>query len=175
MQGPAAKNADSHVAVLCAVALLCLLLAGCVSEPEPPPATAPATIAAAVPPEPESTAPEPETPAPVGHKATRKAHEMRRSSHRGTRRMARSAPPPPSFHCHIVREADLEGAAGQPPRLDPPPVDLYAKVDPQARTLSVERARDPAFAQTKQHCGDGKASAVAPKKHRKQARRRAKR
>jgi hypothetical protein len=70
-----------------------------------------------------------------------------------------------------VREADLEAAAGQPPEAEPAKVDLYARVDPQAHTLSVERAGDPAFAQAAQHCGEGKPSPAAPKKKYRKRRR----
>ena len=172
LQHAAAVKADRRLAAFGVTALLCLLLAGCAADSETPP-TVPATVAtSAAPPEPELAAPEPETPTSPIPKPVRKTHKAHRSVHGGVHAVAKAAWPPPSFHCHIVRESDLEGAAGRPSETDPPKVDLYARVDPQAHTLAVERASDPAFTQTAQHCGDGKPSLAALKtQYRKRGRR----
>jgi hypothetical protein len=169
LQRAAAMKAGRPVAVYGTAALLCLLLTGCAADTAPTQATAPVTVAAAPPPaEPELSAPEPEAAPPAVSRPARKTHKPHKAAHRGAHAAAKAAPPPQSFRCHIVREADLEGAAGQPPDTEPAKVDLYARVDPQAHTLSVERATDPAFAQAAQHCGDGKPSpATSKKKYRK--------
>ena len=166
MQRAAAMKAGRPVAVYGMAGLFCLLLTGCAADSEmPAQTTARVTLAAAPPPaEAELTAPEPETAPPTVSKPVRKTHKLHKAAHRSAHAVASAAPPPQSFRCHIVREADLEGAAAQPPDTEPAKVDLYARVDPPARTLSVERASDPAFAQSAQSCGDGKPSPAAPKK-----------
>ncbi len=148
-----------------AATLLCLLLTGCAGTEAPPTATAPVSVAVEpTPAQSELSAPEPVEPRPAAPKPAHQAHKPRKAVHGSRHMVTKAAPPPQSFHCHIVRQADLEGAAGQPPETEPAKVDLYARVAPQARTLSVERAGDPAFAQASQHCGDGKPSPAAPKK-----------
>ncbi len=170
MQFAAAVKAGHPVAVCGAVAVLCLLLTGCAGT-EAPQAVAPITVAATpTPAEPELSAPEPEAAPPAAPKPG-KAHKLHKTAHRSAHAIAKAAPSPQSFRCHIVRQSDLEGAAGQPPDTEPAKVDLYARVDPQARTLSVERAGDPAFAQAGQRCGDGKPSPAAPKKKYRKGRR----
>ncbi len=163
MQRAAAMKAGRSVAAYGMVALACLLLAGCAADTEAPSqATAPVPVAAApAPAERELSASEPEAAPPVASKPARKTRKLRKATHRGLPAVAKA--PPPSFRCHIVRESNLEAAAGQSSETAAK-VDLYARVDPQARTLSVERASDPAFAQAAQHCGDGKPSPAAPKK-----------
>jgi hypothetical protein len=158
-------KAGRPVAV-CGAALLCLLLAGCASEPErqvSASASVPAAMASASS-EPELTAPEQEVPPPVPPKPVHKAHKAHRPARRGIGAVAKLASPPPSFRCHIVRQSDIEVAAGQASETEPGKVDLYARIDPRAHTLSVERAGDPAFAQGRQHCGDGKPSPASVKK-----------
>jgi hypothetical protein len=146
-------------------ALLCVLLTGCAADSElPPQASASVTLAAAPSSEAELSAPEPEAAPPAVSKPVGKTHRLYKAAHSSAHAVVRAAPPPQSFRCHIVREADLEGAAGQPADTEPAKVDLYARVDPQAHTLSVERATDPAFVEAAQHCGDGKPSPAAPKK-----------
>lgn len=168
MQRAAAMKAGRPVAVYGMAALLCVLLAGCAADREAPP---PASVAAAQPSaQPELSAPEPDVSPQAAAKPAHKAHKIHKAVRKETHAVAKAAPPPLSFHCHIVRESDLEGAAGQPPETEPAKVDLYAKVDPQAHTMSVERASDPAFSQAAQHCGDGKPSPAAPKKHHKHSR-----
>jgi hypothetical protein len=166
LQRAAAMKAGGPVVAYGTVALLCLLLAGCTSEPERQvPATAPAAAAiGSTPSEPELTAPEPEVLPPAARKPIHKPHKVHRPAHRGVGAVAKLASPPSRFRCHIVREADIEGAAGQASGTEPGKVDLYARIDPQAHTLSVERAGDPAFAQAQQHCGDGKPSPASVKK-----------
>lgn len=167
MQRAAAMKAGRPVAAYGMVALACLLLAGCAADTEAPSqVTAPVPVAAApMPTEPELSASEPEAVPPAVTKPAHRTRQLHKATHRGVPAAAKT--PPPSFRCHIVRESNLEAAAGQPSETAAK-VDLYARVDPQAQTLSVERAGDPAFAQAAQHCGDGKPSpAAAKKKYRK--------
>ena len=170
MQRAAAMKAGRPVAVYGVVALACLLLAGCAADVEAPSqVTAPLPVAAAsTPAEPELSVPEPEAVPPAVSKPVPKVRKPHKATHRGAHAVAKASPP--SFRCHIVRESNLEAAAGQPSETAAK-VDLYARIDPQAHTLSVERAGDPTFAQTAQHCGDGKPSPAALKKKYRKRRR----
>jgi hypothetical protein len=160
-------SAHGRFAVHAAVILVALCLGACASEPPRPPAVAQDRVTTAVPqPLGPELAAEPEAaPAPAVTPPARNPHKIRRRA-QATPHVP-SAPAP--FRCHIVREADLENAAASPSGGDPVAVDLYARIDPEARTLAVERARDPAFTRVKQRCGDGEPSPATIKKKRKRS------
>jgi hypothetical protein len=162
LKGAAAISALGRSAVHAAVILACLGLGACASEPSRLPSAAQDQVAAPVPQPlgPELSAEPEAAPAPAVAPQPRKPHKVRKPA------QATSQVPAP-FRCHIVREANLENAAALPPGADPVAVDLYARIDPEARTLAVERVRDPAFTQAKQRCGDGKPSPATIKKKRK--------